>query len=88
MGANMYANFIEEADGLSKIEALQHHETQKIYESAVKILENYFEGEEEPEDPSLAPQMDVNQQQYMFGQGIQQQPFEQQQPFDFSAPMQ
>jgi importin subunit alpha-1 len=63
---NQYAAHVEEADGLVKIEALQHHENQKIYEAAVKILETYFEGEED-EDGELAPGMDTNQQAYSFG---------------------
>jgi hypothetical protein len=85
MGSNLYANYIEEADGLSKIEALQHHETQKIYDSAVKILENYFEGEEEPDDGNLQPAMEMGGAMYAFNQQAMQQ-----QPFDFSnaAPMQ
>ena len=53
-----YADFVEEADGLSKIESLQSHENQKIYESAVKILDTYFETENDGEDADIAPAMD------------------------------
>ena len=39
---NMYAQFVDEAEGLEKIEALQHHSNNDIYEKAVKIMEAYF----------------------------------------------
>jgi hypothetical protein len=64
-GLNRYATLVEEAEGLDKIEMLQRHNNQDIYEKAVKILENYFAAEEE--DAHLAPEMDVSQQLYSFG---------------------
>jgi hypothetical protein len=64
-GINRYTAFVEEADGLDKIENLQRHHNHDIYEKAVKILENYFAAEEE--DAQLAPQMAVDQQVYSFG---------------------
>jgi importin subunit alpha-1 len=39
---NPYIKIIEEADGLSKIEALQHDSSDEIYRKAVKLLETYF----------------------------------------------
>jgi len=69
-GINQFATLIEEADGLDKIETLQNHQNNDIYEKAVKILELYFGGEEE--DSTLAPQMDANQQTYQFGANIPQ----------------
>jgi hypothetical protein len=60
---NPYAILVEEADGLDKIEQLQSHQNNDIYEKAVKILELYFGGEEE--DADIAPAMD--NQQYQFG---------------------
>lgn len=65
-GVNQYATFIEEAEGLDKIELLQNHQNTDIYEKAVKILEDYF-GAEEEEDETLAPPMSQNQQTYSFG---------------------
>lgn len=47
---NQFANFVEEAEGLDKIEALQSHQNNDIYEKAVKILENYFAAEEDDTD--------------------------------------
>jgi len=67
-GINQYATLIEEAEGLDKIEQLQNHQNNDIYEKAVKILEVYFGGEEE--DPSIAPAMDASQQTYQFGANI------------------
>lgn len=39
---NMYTEMIEEFDGLDKIENLQSHENNDIYNKAVKILERYW----------------------------------------------
>jgi importin subunit alpha-1 len=60
---NVMAQLIHEANGLEKIENLQQHETESIYEKAVKILETYFGAEEE--DDQVAPQ--ANGQQFAFG---------------------
>jgi len=42
-----YAELVEAADGLDKLEQLQVHQNAEIYEKAVKILETYFAAEEE-----------------------------------------
>uniref|UniRef100_A0A3B3QSV4 Importin subunit alpha n=1 Tax=Paramormyrops kingsleyae TaxID=1676925 RepID=A0A3B3QSV4_9TELE len=65
-GINPYCSLIEEAYGLDKIEFLQSHENQEIYQKAFDLIEHYFGVEEE--DPGLAPQVDENQQQYLFPQ--------------------
>eukprot|EP01112_Ceratiomyxa_fruticulosa_P007110 TRINITY_DN1836_c0_g1_i1.p1 TRINITY_DN1836_c0_g1~~TRINITY_DN1836_c0_g1_i1.p1 ORF type:complete len:535 (-),score=129.63 TRINITY_DN1836_c0_g1_i1:424-2028(-) len=66
-GVNIYATMIEEAEGLDKIEALQHHHNHDIYQKAVSMLETYFAAEEEAGEV-LAPNMDATQQQtYSFG---------------------
>lgn len=44
---NYYAQMIDEAEGLEKIENLQSHDNNEIYEKAVKILETYWLEEEE-----------------------------------------
>jgi len=64
-GVNQYANVIEEAEGLDKIEQLQNHQNNDIYEKAVKILETYFAAEEE--DAAIAPNVDLTQNSYQFG---------------------
>ncbi|KAJ9555177.1 hypothetical protein OSB04_009791 [Centaurea solstitialis] len=44
---NFYAQLIDDAEGLEKIENLQSHDNNEIYEKAVKILETYWLEEEE-----------------------------------------
>lgn len=52
--------------GLDKIEFLQSHENQEIYQKAFDLIEHYFGVEEE--DPSLAPPVDQSQGQFVFQQ--------------------
>jgi len=61
---NQYADYIEEAEGLDKIEQLQVHQNIDIYEKAVKILETYFAAEED--DQNTAPNVDPNHQTFTF----------------------
>ena len=69
---NEMATFIAEAEGLLKIEQLQEHDNQEIYAKSVKLLETYFDVDEE-EDAMIAP--DVQGNQFQFGQtGGAQQP--------------
>uniref|UniRef100_A0A8C6NNC1 Importin subunit alpha n=1 Tax=Nothobranchius furzeri TaxID=105023 RepID=A0A8C6NNC1_NOTFU len=65
-GINPYCALIEEAYGLDKIEFLQSHENQEIYQKAFDLIERYFGVEEE--DASLAPQVDQDQGQFVFQQ--------------------
>ena len=53
--------------GLDKIEFLQNHDNQEIYQKAFDIIERYFGSEEE--DKELAPDVDENSQQYQFNAG-------------------
>ena len=75
---NQMAIFVSEAEGLNKIEDLQQHSNNDIYEKCIKILESYFGVEEEEEMAAVAPTMEGN----TFGFGMDQQ----QAPgtFDFS----
>jgi len=101
-GENQMATFVAEADGLSKIEALQHHENTEIYEKAIRILETFFGAEEEEEDANIMPAVAGDQQTFSFGTpaavpGAPVQGQEQQQPaagfgapapqFNFQGPM-
>lgn len=51
--------------GLDKIEFLQSHENQEIYQKAFDLIEHYFGVED---DSTLPPQVDENQQQFIFQQ--------------------
>ena len=55
---------IEESDGLSKIEALQHDSSDDIYRKAVRLLETYFPVEE---DIGMEAQGAVPQGGFNFG---------------------
>lgn len=59
-----YISFVDECDGLEKLENLQTHEDDAVYEKAVNIIENYF-GFEDEEDENLAPA--VNGDTFAFG---------------------
>uniref|UniRef100_A0A672NQ83 Importin subunit alpha n=1 Tax=Sinocyclocheilus grahami TaxID=75366 RepID=A0A672NQ83_SINGR len=65
-GINPYCALIEEAYGLDKLEFLQGHENQEIYQKAFDLIERYFNTEDE--DPALAPAVDLQQQQFLFQQ--------------------
>ncbi|KAI6692960.1 hypothetical protein NL676_020670 [Syzygium grande] len=41
-GDNVYAQMIDDAEGLEKIENLQSHDNNEIYEKSVKLLETYW----------------------------------------------
>jgi importin subunit alpha-6/7 len=74
---NQMAVYVSEADGLNKIEDLQQHSNNEIYEKCIKILETYFGVEDEEEMAALAPTEEGGQ----FGFGMQMAP----QGFDFSG---
>lgn len=49
-GINIYAQMIDDCEGLDKIENLQSHDNNEIYEKAVKILEKYWVEEDEDQN--------------------------------------
>lgn len=57
-GVNPYVAYVEDADGLDKLEALQEHTNDDIYQKAVQFLTNFFETEEQ-DDQNLMPQADA-----------------------------
>ena len=61
---NLYAQMIDDAEGLEKIENLQSHDNTEIYEKAVKILETYWL---EEEDETMPPG-DSSQPGFRFGE--------------------
>lgn len=54
-----YGLLFDECGGIEKVEALQTHSDQKIYEKSIEILDRYF-GEDEAEDENLAPAFNGN----------------------------
>jgi len=52
---NQMTVYVSEADGITKIEDLQQHSNNDIYEKCIKILETYFGAEDEEEMAALAP---------------------------------
>uniref|UniRef100_A0A7S4M6U1 Importin subunit alpha n=1 Tax=Odontella aurita TaxID=265563 RepID=A0A7S4M6U1_9STRA len=80
---NQMATFVAEAEGLTKIEELQQHSNNDIYEKCIKILETYFGVEDEEEMPELAPQMAEGGEQFAFAAPSAMDG--QQQTFDFSS---
>jgi len=71
---NPYTTFVDEAEGLDKLESLQNHQNEDVYKKAVHILETHF-GLDDDEDEQLAPETTtegfVFQQQGMPQQGFQ-----------------
>jgi importin subunit alpha-1 len=65
-GSNPFAQIIEEVEGLDKLETLQNHQNNEVYDKTIKILENYFGAEEEEVD-ALAPGVNTTQNSYQFG---------------------
>ncbi|PNF22757.1 Importin subunit alpha-1 [Cryptotermes secundus] len=65
MGAlDRVALMIEECRGLDKLELLQNHENEQVYQKSLNIIDNYF-SEGDGEDPSIVPrqtngQLDFN----------------------------
>lgn len=63
---NEYSQTIEAVGGLDKIEQLQQHSNQDVYEKAVRILEVFFVIDEEEEIDGVVPENSGNQ----FGFGV------------------
>ena len=63
-GVNVYAQAIDDCGGLDKIENLQNHDNNEIYEKAVKILERYWA--EEDDEQNIQDNGDGSQQGFSF----------------------
>lgn len=64
--ANVFAQMIDEHEGLEKIENLQSHDNNEIYEKAVKLLETYWM---EEEDDAMATAGEAAPAVFDFAQG-------------------
>ncbi|CAN1219648.1 Importin subunit alpha-2 [Linum perenne] len=62
-GVNLYAQMIDDAEGLEKVENLQSHDNTEIYEKAVRILETYWL----EEDDETMPPGEAAQTGFQFG---------------------
>ncbi|XP_049294289.1 importin subunit alpha-7 [Anopheles funestus] len=65
---NPYAVMIEECYGLDKLEFLQSHHNNDIYEKAFSIIQKYFSNDDE--DLAVAPSTDNNQFQFNADQSV------------------
>mmetsp|Transcript_49092 Transcript_49092/g.72936 ORF Transcript_49092/g.72936 Transcript_49092/m.72936 type:complete len:554 (+) Transcript_49092:72-1733(+) len=64
---NQMATYIAEAEGLTKIEQLQQHDNNDVYDKCIKILETYFGVEDEEEMAGVAPGMAEGGDSFAFG---------------------
>ena len=53
-GENTFLKAFDEADGIDKLENLQTHHNEEVYEKAVAILEKHF-GEDDDDDENILP---------------------------------
>lgn len=71
---NQYASYVEEAGGMENIFLCQSNANDKVYEKAFKIIETYFQEEDDVfDDQNIAPQ--ASGQQFQFGAQQPQQSF-------------
>ena len=63
---NQMSTYVAEAEGLNKIEELQQHSNNDIYEKCIKILETFFGVDEEEEMANIAPEMVEGGNQFAF----------------------
>ncbi|KAG9130648.1 hypothetical protein Leryth_011912 [Lithospermum erythrorhizon] len=63
-GVNLFAQAVDECEGIDKIENLQTHDNNEIYEKAIKLLEKYWA---EEEDQDIAADGVDSNQQFNFG---------------------
>lgn len=72
LGENPFAMIVEQAEGLTKIEALQEDPNEDVYQKAMKILENYFPLEDDDGGIADVPAMPFGAQMpqggFNFGQ--------------------
>eukprot|EP01126_Amoeba_proteus_P015842 TRINITY_DN1718_c0_g3_i1.p1 TRINITY_DN1718_c0_g3~~TRINITY_DN1718_c0_g3_i1.p1 ORF type:complete len:519 (-),score=113.72 TRINITY_DN1718_c0_g3_i1:148-1704(-) len=66
-GINVYADKIEECEGLDKLDNLQNHVNSEVYDKVVQILETYYAAEED--DENTAPNVNTKDGSFAFGMG-------------------
>lgn len=55
-GQNTYADYVESAGGLMKLEKIQHGANQDVYQKTIELLTTYFHANEVEQDSEIAPQ--------------------------------
>jgi len=60
---------VEDCGGVDKLEALQLHENEAVYQKAVKILDQYFDACDKEPLEAVAPATNSDNTQYEFGSG-------------------
>jgi HEAT repeat protein len=66
---NEFARLVEEAEGMDKLETLQSHQNDEIYQRAVRILESYFGEDDDNEIADIQPGLTEDGEAYSFGGG-------------------
>jgi hypothetical protein len=64
---SQYDVLLDSLEGVEKIENLQNHRSDEIYNKAIKIIEDFFSGDEEDECENIAPKMNENASTFSFG---------------------
>ncbi|KAL1221524.1 Importin subunit alpha-6 [Cardamine amara subsp. amara] len=64
---NLYAQMIEDAEGLEKIENLQSHDNTEIYEKAARILVSYWAEEDDDDDCGVIAPVNFESSGFQFG---------------------
>ena len=64
---NPYCTALEEMEGLEKLEELQSHANDEIYQKAIHILENYFGDDEDDDVENIEPEVAADASAYTFG---------------------
>lgn len=57
---NPFCDIVEEAGGLDGLENLQRHDNEDIYDKAVRVIRDYFDGEDE-DDAAFVPEAGTSQ---------------------------
>jgi importin subunit alpha-1 len=66
---NPYVTALEEVEGLDRLEELQSHANDQIYEKAIFLLETYFNPDEDDDAENMQPQISADATSFAFGLG-------------------